>query len=73
MILLRGNHECRAMTEFFTFRDECIKKFDCEVYEAFLESFDLMPISAIVNQEYFCMHGGISPHLNNVYKSKILI
>jgi diadenosine tetraphosphatase ApaH/serine/threonine PP2A family protein phosphatase len=32
-----------------------------------------MPISAIVNNEYFCMHGGISPHLNSVNKYKYLI
>ena len=64
--MLRGNHECRAMTEFFTFREECLKKFDIEVYEAFNEAFDLIPISAIINNDYFCMHGGISPHINSV-------
>lgn len=31
-----------------------------------MESFDLMPIAAVVNDEYLCVHGGISPHINKV-------
>jgi serine/threonine-protein phosphatase 2B catalytic subunit len=54
------------MTEFFTFRDECLKKFDLEVYECFNEAFDLMPVAAVINNDYLCVHGGISPHINNV-------
>jgi len=54
------------MTEFFTFRDECIKKFDIEVYDTFNEAFDLMPIAATINNDYFCMHGGVSPHLTSI-------
>lgn len=28
-----------------------------------MESFDAMPIAAIVNNDYLCVHGGISPDL----------
>jgi serine/threonine-protein phosphatase 2B catalytic subunit len=62
--MLRGNHESRAMTEHFTFRQEILHKFDDEeIYELFIEVFDSLPISAEVNQDYLCMHGGISPQL----------
>jgi len=60
--MLRGNHESRAMTEHFTFRQEILHKFeDEEIYELFIECFDSLPIAAEVNQDYLCMHGGISP------------
>ena len=65
VVLLRGNHESRAMTEHFTFRDEVLDKYDedLELYDLFMESFDCMPISCDVNGDYLCMHGGVSPDL----------
>jgi len=30
----------------------------------FVDCFDALPIAAEVNNDYLCMHGGISPHLN---------
>lgn len=48
VILLRGNHECRAMTQMFTFRRECLEKYDKEVYERVMEAFDTMPLCSIL-------------------------
>jgi len=66
--LLRGNHESVAMTEHFTFREEVLRKYDNDeqVFDAFIEAFEAMPISADVNGDYMCMHGGISPELETV-------
>lgn len=67
VVLLRGNHETRAMTEHFTFREEVLQKYkDQEIYNLFLESFEAMPIAAIVNKDYLCVHGGISPEMASV-------
>ena len=63
VVMLRGNHESRSMTENFTFRNEVIEKYDLEVYEMFMETFDALPISALVAKKYLAMHGGISPDL----------
>ena len=63
VILLRGNHEWRNMTDHFTFREETIDKFDEDTYNAIMESFDSMPLAAIVNDRYLAIHGGISPDL----------
>jgi len=61
--MLRGNHESRAMTEHFTFRTEILQKFEEDVYELFIDSFEALPIAADVHGDYLCMHGGISPDL----------
>ncbi len=54
------------MTEYFTFREEVLDKYDNEVYETILQAFDTMPLVAVVNQEYLCMHGGVSPNMKNL-------
>ena len=66
VIMLRGNHESRAMTEHFTFRSEILTKFGAEdIYELFIDSFESMPLAADVNGDYLCMHGGVSPDLHS--------
>jgi hypothetical protein len=50
VIMLRGNHESRAMTEHFTFRNEVLSKYKEEqIYDLFIECFESMPLAAIVN------------------------
>jgi protein phosphatase len=63
VFLLRGNHECRSLTACYGFRDEVQKVFSEAVYEKAIESFDFLPMAAIVNDVIFCVHGGISPQL----------
>lgn len=66
VVLLRGNHESRNMTEAFTFREEVLERFDLEVYEMFMEVFDALPVSALIAKKYLAMHGGISPDLQKL-------
>lgn len=64
--MLRGNHECRQLTSFFNFRAECLAKYDQEVYDFVMELFDNLPLSAIVNNKFLCIHGGISTDFQTI-------
>lgn len=66
VVLLRGNHESRNMTENFTFREEVIGRYDVEIYNVMMEVFDSMPLACVVDGKYLGMHGGISPELSKV-------
>ena len=66
VFLLRGNHESRSMSEHFTFREEVLEKYDQEVYDHITSAFDTMPLVAVVNEEYLCMHGGVSPNMKSL-------
>jgi len=64
IVLLRGNHENRSQTAVYGFQEECLSKYDHYVYWKLCEAFGLLPVAVIVNSEYFCVHGGISPGLS---------
>lgn len=64
--LLRGNHECANVTRVYGFYDECKRRCNIKIWKSFIDTFNCLPIAAIVAGKIFCVHGGLSPSLSHM-------
>ena len=68
--LLRGNHESADVNRAFGFYDECKRKVSLKIYKKFCNLFNVLPITALISKKILCMHGGLSPDLENIEQLK---
>jgi len=64
--LLRGNHECASINRIYGFYDECKRRYNIRLWKTFTDTFNCMPVSAVIDEKIMTMHGGLSPELQNM-------
>jgi len=71
--ILRGNHESRQITQVYGFYDECLRKYgNTSVWTIFTSLFDYLPLTAVIEDQLLCMHGGLSPSIDTIDHVKAL-
>ncbi|KAG6420238.1 hypothetical protein SASPL_116760 [Salvia splendens] len=55
------------ITQVYGFYDECLRKYgNANVWKTFTDLFDYFPLTALVESEIFCLHGGLSPSVETL-------
>ncbi|KAF7456142.1 protein phosphatase 4, catalytic subunit [Cryptosporidium felis] len=67
IMLIRGNHETRQITQVYGFYDECLRKYgSVNVWRYCTEIFDYLSLASLIEDRILCVHGGLSPSITTI-------
>ena len=66
VFMLRGNHECQSINKMYGFYEEMRRRYNIRLWREFGLVFDVLPACATVDDRIICMHGGLSPDLQEL-------
>ncbi|KAH0786191.1 Ser/Thr protein phosphatase [Histomonas meleagridis] len=73
IFLIRGNHEFSHINHVYGFHQEINQKYNSEeLWTQFQQVFNWLPLASIVQNSVFCVHGGLSPLLQDVQQLREL-
>jgi diadenosine tetraphosphatase ApaH/serine/threonine PP2A family protein phosphatase len=52
------------------YHSEGKRRYNIKLWKTFTDCFNCLPVAAIVDEKIFCMHGGLSPELQNMEQIK---
>lgn len=67
IVMIRGNHESRQITQVYGFYEECLRKYgSAKVWQTLTDLFDYLPLAAVIESQLFCPHAGLSPSMDTL-------
>ncbi|OMJ65874.1 hypothetical protein SteCoe_37490 [Stentor coeruleus] len=67
IFLTRGNHECVNISLTYGLYDEILRKYkSLELWHILTDMFNYLPLAALIENQMFCAHGGLSPDVTKI-------